>query len=194
MKGILFKEEIFKAIIDGKKTQTRRILKPQPIEKATWIGTVVHENHKIGFYWSDGTTGNMQGFWPGLNKNLFPKYQPGEILYLKEPYYLSDEYSINYKYDYPDYDRDFYLWQNKLFMPEKYARYFIKITDVRCERLQDISVADARAEGVKEADSVMGDFRPGFLKIWDKIHGVESWNENPWVWVVEFERIMNVEL
>ncbi|MDR2207149.1 MAG: hypothetical protein LBE36_13455 [Flavobacteriaceae bacterium] len=122
MNGICFKETLFNAVINGSKTQTRRLMKDK-----TPIGN-----------------------WEETYK--FSRYKVGEILYLKEPYSLDTiafDGKVTYKFDNPN-ERTVsngFKWENKLFMPAKYARYFIEITAVRCERLQEISDEDIVKEG-----------------------------------------------
>ena len=78
-------------------------------------------------------------------------------------------------------DLKLWKWKPSIFMPKEACRIFLKVTDVRVERLQSISEADARAEGVDSVDA--------FFALWQKINGTESLAANPWVWVYEFEVI-----
>jgi hypothetical protein len=199
MKGIMFKEALLNAIIQGKKTQTRRIIKPQPQYDGRW--------YILG---KDGAT----EYYPASWELFFTPYRRNEILYIKEPYYLPDEYSVLYKYDYPDYDRDFYAWKNKMFMPAKYARHFIKIKNRYFEKLHDITKADAIAEGVSICVSLKGIIETPsnkeqysitvdstsfnaptavecFAMLWNHINGKDSYKLNPWVWVYDFEIVKN---
>ena len=123
MKGICFVEPLFNKVVDGSKTQTRRI--------CGFRGKDLSEVEKA---------------------KLLAKcrYRLNEEVYLKEPYI--DDLSMDdvfYKYGEEDPMLDYsYAWKNKLFMPESAARYFIKITGVRIERLQDISDEDCLKEGI----------------------------------------------
>ena len=75
-------------------------------------------------------------------------------------------------------------------MPRWASRIQLEITDIRVERLQDISDDDALEEGVDRTNtSIKGYARQRFQNLWQKINGVDSWDQNPWVWVIEFERI-----
>ncbi|EEK9983752.1 hypothetical protein G3046_004806, partial [Salmonella enterica subsp. enterica serovar Montevideo] len=75
-------------------------------------------------------------------------------------------------------------------MPRWASRILLEITNVRVERLNDISECDARAEGAPTESTLIGDKHyPGFRSLWKSIYGEDSWNANPWVWVIEFERI-----
>ena len=85
-------------------------------------------------------------------------------------------------------------WTPSIHMPRWASRILLEVTSVRVERLQDISEADAVAEGVDFAghtDEIMHDYSPDerFSMLWESINGAGSWNENPWVWVVEFRRV-----
>lgn len=168
MKGICFIENMFNSVINGNKTQTRRLIKPSVINK----------------------------------------YKVGDIVYLKEPYvydFVGDV--VFYKYDKDDlyklkvigYEEKSYskkFWRNKLFMPENYARYFIEITNVRKERLQDISIDDCFSEGMQD---IIGTsyYRTAseylytyiYKSLIDKINGKGTWDSNPEVWVYEFKKV-----
>jgi hypothetical protein len=147
MKGILFTEPMFHKVASGEKTQTRRIIKPQP--------DFISEN----FHLAKRNSGEV----------ILPRYGVGEKIYLKEPYRVTSDFgdilmdikllgrpvpSVEYKYDNSHPESD---WKNKLFMPATLARYFIEITSVRCERLQSISDEDCLKEGIYE-DYIERDF------------------------------------
>lgn len=227
MKGIMFKEDLFEAIVAGKKTMTRRVINPQPPEGCEFIGiSEEYPDKKIGFYWSDTKKGMKQGFWPSIENNLHPKYQPDEIVYLKEPYCYApiiEEQRLvypelsDYIYKYGNNYKNL-KWKNKLFMPAKHARYFIKITNVRVQRLADISEDDAKAEGVeklgfgnfyrhyspensftkKELKSggcpICKNAKASFISLFIKINGDKVTKSNPWVWVYEFELIEDYKI
>lgn len=188
MKPILFNTEMVRAIIDGRKTQARQVIKPQPtnprINNMGWLD------------WDDGH---------GYGYVLKPKYQSGDILYVREtwcPKYF-DDYSPAYKADYyknriggevPE-----PKWKPSIHMPKEAARIFLKVTDVRVERLQDITEDNAKAEGVEPTTTpnIQGKgitHIQGFGELWNSTVkksdlGKYSWNANPWVWVYEFERV-----
>lgn len=184
MKGICFIEPLYHHVVSGCKVQTRRISKHQH------------------FSYSELSNIN-QGVY--INPAV-PKYLVGETVYLKEPYsYLSlnnQELVLIYKYgeDYSDVEELSPIkWSNKLFMPESAARYFIKITGVRAERLQDISNVDCRKEGVNickgciEKGCSMGEVcaypSAEYRELIKKINGKDIWERNPWVWVYDFQLI-----
>lgn len=205
MKGICFKEPLFHLTVQGIKKQTRRIMKPQPDDSGL-------HNHTLFPLSIDS---DMSGFWgtveeTGEYKEFKPRYKVGEIVYLKEPYSWislgSREPVTVYKYDNEDHEDESgcsFLtskWKNKLFMPESEARHFIKITDVRAERLQDISNSDCIKEGIFKhishakvywkngVDGLMyGSPRYAYAALIDLINGKGTWDSNPFVFVYDYE-------
>jgi hypothetical protein len=203
VKGICFKEPLFHKVVAGEKTMTRRIMNPQPNMIEGYI--LEHSNQFKAYNWIlkklIGTNPDRYEVIQGFKS----RYKVGEIVYLKEPYFVWEPEHCNsmperfaYKYwdkfykmkaDIQEAIRkeefelgyDTYYWHNKLFMPEKYARYFIKIKDIRVEKANQITEADAILEGCKD--------RAEFENWWIKIHGFSSWKENPYVFVYSFENI-----
>lgn len=119
------------------------------------------------------------------------RYKLNEIVYLKEPYTLERKYPCApldhphskimrpvYAYDKQPQVRKIMKWENKLFMPGKYARYYIKIVDAYVDRLQNITEEEAKVEGFKNIAEFQG--------YWITLHGFSSWKENPWVYVYTF--------
>lgn len=86
------------------------------------------------------------------------------------------------------YSPEWVKWKPSLFMPKDACRIFLKVTDVKVERLQDITEAEAKAEGVQVADCCHAYYH-GFSLLWQKINGKESWEANPWAWCISFEKI-----
>jgi hypothetical protein len=202
MKPILFSTPMVQAILAGRKTQTRRVIKfPEDFD-----GREVYKNGHFGVKYSreDGT----------LYRH-FPKYQPGDILYVRETFRklvdckTGDFHSYDYKADMPEkFHRLFpYKWQPSLFMPKDAARIFLQVTDVTAERLQDITLKDAIAEGIEcihESDvkvyrnyllkEKLGSTNPvnSFSSLWNSINAKTSpWGKNDWVWVYTFKKIEN---
>ena len=153
MKGKYFIEPLFHAVIEGRKTMMREVVKPP---KKAYGGIVVVKNHTgdiIDVCWAD----EHERFSDenGNNNVIKPCYKVGETVYLKEPYFedypFTDHATATYKYNMK---REFLekkpliKWKTPITMPSKYARYFIEITSVCVEKLQDISELDAIAEGV----------------------------------------------
>lgn len=146
-----------------------------------------------------------------LGLEIKPRYKKGELLYLKEPYL--DDLSMKktfYKYrksdlnelmkEYPEMNPDARgFWRNKLFMPQSEARYFIKITDVRVERLQEITEEDCIKEGIEMNNHPHGgwywmegyystdDPILAYERLIDKINGKGTWESNPFVFVYDYE-------
>ena len=161
IRPILFSTDMIKAIIEGRKTQTRRICKA-----------------KNGIYC--------------FGKKCCHYGQIDDILWVREKWSLNpfyDEIENDEKYLYAARDIPFegHKWKPSIHMPYTACRLWLKIVNVRVERLQSITTQDAFTEGVTEADGI-GSYIPAFYMLWCKINGQQSWNLNPFVWVIEFER------
>lgn len=183
---ILFNTEMVKAVLDSKKTQTRRLMKPQPPD------------------WSR----NTYNFYGAINLRLpdgklirYPYGQTGDRLYVRETFLVMHRLNrvdrIYYRADGDDplADTPYSGWVASIHMPKKYARIWLEVTDVCIERVQDISWQDARAEGIK--DEPRGDldkteyYWRAFRNLWNSIYAKSDygWDANPWVWVVEFKKL-----
>lgn len=204
MKPILFNTEMVRAILDGRKTCTRRVVKPQPVGKMQHI--------------ADGT---IHGYWMGGDCQPFhPSYHTGDILYVRETwcqYGRLDEYDrlidgteiYYYRADgenptpfndflvqHPGWDehRENPVWRPSIYMPKEAARLFLRVTDVKAERLQDMTVEDATIDfGLcPEAIQTLG--MDLLCKgIWDSTIPkeklpVNGWDANPWVWAYSLSR------
>lgn len=193
MKGILFKPDMHQAVIEGRKTQTRRINTLKGVNENPDKAELYEWWQKDDQNWD---LLSLLGGWYALFKinngeyweeSFRPRYQPGDIIYAKEPYFTTKGI-VTYRYFndtaniYPD-----RYWKNKLFMPAKYARHFIMIVKVGVERLQDITLGSALYEGVNPYEPLAA-----FQGKWIQINGKKSWNENPWVWIYEFIYLKNV--
>ena len=201
MKGIIFSEPMFRATIEGRKTQIRLIVKPKPNTCGCCYSYKDSDYGYIGggkFCYTKCI--KVYKLYDSCNRYeecIKPRYKVGEKVYLKEPYYA--EYGcVCYEYA-PNFagKRDI-VFKNKLFMPAKYARYFIEITDVRCELLKDITTEDIRKEGFQRKDitGICGVDIPSALEmieayaaLFDKINGKGTWESNPYVWVYTFKLI-----
>ncbi len=164
---ILFSAPMVKAILSGSKSQTRRVVKPQPPANAHQVETWHHPDTKPRFFtWT--TAGEISDQWEPLP---CPYGQPGDRLWVRE------------------------TWMGA-------SRITLEVTGVRVERLQDISEADAAAEGITPYPGHPGrwlsEHRPGlnypsaiaaYRDLWESINGPSSWDANPWVWVVEVKRV-----
>lgn len=207
MKGIIFTESNFLLTVQGIKRQTRRIIRA-PKDA---VGIQVHTRAIDGAFWgcfalneNEGTVNPKTGQEWVIN----PRYKVGEIVYLKEPYIITGQ---TFKYEYLHENKTDIAcikrnggYKNKLFMPERAARYFIKITGVRAEGLQDISEEDCLLEGVKigrcgnelnwmKAFYAPDDNQPyitaksAYEEVFNKINGKGTWDSNPFVWVYDYE-------
>ncbi len=215
IKPILFNTEMVRAIMDGRKTCTRRLVKPQPDEKHTYpLGFVTDSTEKkevgcFGFGINE-YGGSIQYAKPPYG------YAPGDILYVRETWHKGLERYI-YRADYSNTEK-FYRggkeiemkWHPSIHMTKEAARIWLKVTDVRAERLQKCGEGwclDIEKEGVTTPQSpilyISDDefhdaLRTEFQKLWNstiKKSDLEryGWNANPWVWVIEFERCKKPE-
>jgi hypothetical protein len=179
MKPILFNTEMVRAILDGRKTQTRRVVKPQP-QSYSFDGRV--------YIFDEGE----------LPK---PQYQPGDILYVRETWAPGATFATEGKTFYradDDYGDNILHWHPSIHMPKEAARIFLRVTDVRVERLRDIDENGAIAEGLYKGWRLCGmgslalSARQAFMWLWEtitrKAPAADSWACNPWVWVISFER------
>lgn len=182
-KPILFNTEMVRAILDGRKTQTRRIAKT-----ATYIMSSVEKLDEK------------------LAKDIVDEYAPfqsGDILWVRETW-AKDVGRYMYRANYSDSEK-FYMngreirmtWRPSIHMPKEAARLFLRVTGVRCERLQEITSGEAVAEGIQSnlrSPSEAADALIAFEALWNSTMRQDAmkrwgWNANPWVWVIEFERI-----
>lgn len=250
MKPILFNTEMAKAILEGKKTQTRRPIPKRLLEKYDeyddWANSVMFE----------GCTRDYE-------KSYFEKvlpYQKGDILYVRETWAKIEDFTNHAEFEidkglkylfkcddngkeHPIVNVDVKRWRPSIHMPKEAARIFLKVTNVKIERIQDITNEDAIKEGISKLYSHMSkeefekwknalklkgfntpdyEYQPwlnylwhgneeltrkqidswkyqysayenpkdSFSSLWQKTYG--NWNDNPWVWVTEFERIREV--
>ena len=173
IKPILFNTEMVRAILDGRKSCTRRLVKPEP------QGYFEVSEEPLYIYDTDGNQGKIT-----------PPYQPSDILYVRESY---SELTFGYVYkadgENIDHLGNVIKWHPSIHMPKEAARIWLKVTDVRVERLQDMTDDDAEAEGCFDYTSTA----LGFPDVWDSTIKKSDldrygWDASPWVWVIEFER------
>lgn len=192
---ILFSAPMVRALLEGRKTQTRRIIKPPPdwgtpgpcpsVTAEGWQGPLdyslwAHEGDQ-----ADGTPRRC------------PYGKPGDLLWVRETWREHDAPDqegnvLEYRADRPEYvtrddDPSATPWRPSIHMPRKYSRLALRITAVRVERLQKISQSDCLAEGMRAETNgfthhVVADYR----KLWTEINGADSWDTNPWVWALTF--------
>lgn len=209
-KPILFNTDMVRAILDERKTQTRRVIKPQPDEKHSYpLGFVTDSTEKSDI----GLFGFGLNEFTGSIQYSKPRYRPGDILYVRETWRKCDLPGLE-RYFYKADDNVGYFiprWRPSIHMPKEAARILLKVTNVRVERLRDMTDKDALKEGalgVKCDHANSGAYgctdcmntgwleppEMDFMYIWDStikksdldLYGYDA---NPWVWVIEFDRI-----
>lgn len=241
MKPILFSTPMVKAILEGRKTMTRRIIKSRHESGMFQVATAKYEPNVRGYYhnrsvcavdWDERTVDG--------GDILCPYGEVGDTIYVRETWvraclsedgegpvegdkwrywYRADDEWTKHDWHNPNVDGpvDAPRWKPSIHMPREAARIFLKITDIRVERLQDISEEDAKAEGlscitkdqgrtwkygIPDSDGLPGNDNTGwdwqswsvspveaFSLLWRKINGENSWAENPWIWAITFEKI-----
>lgn len=216
--GVLFKGEMVRAILDGRKTVTRRLAKPQP--------DTIHDGEP---YWNVGgyRCWKSRGVTDVLRMGglpLLPKYSTGDLIYAKETFWKNSHPHVHFTgeniktqdevtwrsdsdqaVDQKDYEArpGTWLpnckWTSSIFMPKALSRIWLRVVDVRCERLQEITEGDALAEGVigcaRQNSYPRGtDGQPNraeYAILWDSVNtdpGTQ-WDQNPFVWRIAFERV-----
>ncbi|OVV33149.1 hypothetical protein [Klebsiella pneumoniae] len=220
-RGMIFNGEMTRAILDGRKTQTRREVKlnldisclattydwatslaanhyqalteEQIQQKAESLRGVIHPV----------ILGNGQ-----MVSIICPHGKPGDRIWVRETFCPVDDTQyggekwVDYRatpryeathpagWDSAPNDTEALKWRPSIHMPRWASRILLEITDVRVERLKSISDGDAIREGCSIADMKSGDcVADVFARLWASIYGAESWNANPWVWVIEFKRV-----
>lgn len=212
---ILFSGDMVRAILQGRKTQTRRLIKSMPAR----------------IYWNQIVVNSYGGWVDDHGKPCKPKCEPGDILYVRETWgvgtrpcpYNGSISGIEYRADEPllegsenlrinpieGIDHEKYEgrgWMPSIHMPKVACRIFLQATRIWPERLNDISQEDCIAEGIERHTPVPGDFPHGtvykdylsgtmtlrdpkesYKSLWEKINGAGSWDKNPAVWCYEFE-------
>ena len=218
MKPILFNTDMVRAILDGRKTVTRRVVKPQPKSHIAYAcmgsgcGKWGYPGKDAWEYWDDESFRLPDGISQDELKRIWtPPCHTGDILYVREtwaPMYPDETSKIvcGYMYKADDcglrgevyqkwYDAKYpngkdWCWPGKwrpsIYMPKEAARLFLRVTDVRVERLKEINVLSAMDEGVTDWND--------FVKLWNSTIKpadlpLYGWDANPWVWVIEFERV-----
>ncbi|GAB3708458.1 ASCH domain-containing protein [Flavobacterium koreense] len=237
---ILYSTPMVLAIQANRKTKTRRTKGLEFINKEPNIynrnnDPIKHRNR----IWDSSIEENpnplktFHGFRNSISSEVeyveCPYGQVGDILWVRENFYTASNWDhwkpsglqlvnaeVFYQADIPNYDISRPLSRGKIrpniFLPFYYARIFLKIKSVTVERLQDITEADAIAEGIEQVGVNMMD-RPlykiynnnhpdrdgiiyprwSFCTLWESINGIDSWKLNPWVWVIEFEKVEKPE-
>lgn len=197
-KPILFNTDMVRAILDGRKTVTRRVIKNKDIIYG-WDMEV--DGTPICFI--DQTTGD---FYPPTTPS---RYQVNDILYVRETW-IRSELGYSYRADGEEIEipepngitysfgkAEGLRWHSSIHMPKEAARIFLRVADVRIERLQDISADGVIKEGLNTLCAISKDFEISqleFASLWNSTVKKSDlakygWDANPWVWVIEFERV-----
>lgn len=212
IKPIIFNTEMVKAILIDEKLSTRRPVKGLN-PSWLWSGHIMSStDSKIVGCANWVKTKGAPMYYDNFYKK--PPYEIGDIIYIRETWkrfkkaqgqgssfhveeftaYRADKDNPNHKKSSEWYDGK---WKPSIHMPKKYARLFLKVTNVRVERVQDITEEDAKREGVLRigSDTAWKDYlrngirlkyaKDSFMSLWDSIYS--NWDENPWVWVIDFK-------
>lgn len=203
-KGLIFNSEMVRAILDGRKTQTRRPIK----WKQTRFTEIGEREDGSKWPWSEDAE-HACDFW-----HPCPFGAVGDRIWVRETWAEAGASAPDlklYRANYPEHVPSIYenvppaeeiRWTPSIHMPRTASRILLEITDVRVERLNAISEEDARAEGIIDGGCLnCGEPEPcgcanpepdatdAFAYLWQSIYGQESWNANPWVWVISFKRV-----
>lgn len=190
IKPILFNTEMVRTILDRRKSCTRRLVKFLSGENPRWTGYIKDELM----------------LYNGKNEPCIRKapYQPGDILYVRETFIQAAAHTFWYKADDNSWISEDLRWKPSIHMPKEAARIWLKVTDVRVERLQEITAESALAEGTDKYIHLNGKFDENailtsFMGIWNstiKNSDLDryGWNANPYVWVIDFEQCEKPEL
>jgi len=193
-KPILFNGKMVRAILEGRKTQTRRVIKPQPV-----YDSFIHLGAGISGLWRGYPADQTIPIWEAY----CPYGRPGDQLWVRETFCPVDDREFGGKewVDYratPKYSSEHpagweiepgnpnaLKWKPSIFMPRKFSRIQLEITGVRVERIQEITDEDIVAEGGCIYGAGAWEW---FIPLWDGINAKRgfSFESNPWVWVVEF--------
>lgn len=205
-KPIILTTEMIEAILAGRKTMTRRVVKPQPY-------MITEGPTPQGSNW-------MAWYAGGKCSDLWPKYKIGDILWVRETWSKDENGEYVYRSNYGTTKDDsfpptMFKWKPSIHMPREAARIFLRVTGVRVERLQDITEKDAHYEGVHpwgletqqrmdkwcrytqitDPGRMTGTFRGEFAAFWDSLNAKRGygWEKNPWVWAIGFRQCGEVE-
>lgn len=229
-RGMIFNGEMVRAILDGRKTQTRRIMKVQPSDG-------FHPTHNgydldLNAHWYTPGVVDKNGYLQPAKKDVFgvadenegytcPFGAVGDRIWVRETWAEAGAGAPDmklYRANYPEHVPTHYenvppadeiRWTPSIHMPRWASRITLEITCVRVERLNGISETDAEAEGIdmealfdaQDCYDCIADHnmtgRPtatgAFKYLWESIYGEENWQANPWVWVIEFKVVPNVQ-
>jgi|SRR5579859_2384991 len=218
---ILFSGEMVRAILDGRKTQTRRVLKPQPHTPTPGTYADRYDKTDCWAFWLPDLRMTEPKTW------ACPYGRPGDQLWVKETFALETDFNVgmlgyepphkdgrpvnriddstfglyweqaHYRATdpepelcYEDWEDPEVKWRPSIYMPRWASRIMLELTEVRVERLREISEDDATAEAPPRLITYRTAI-DAFSNLWDSINAKRGWgwNQNPWVWVIEFRRV-----
>ncbi|MCI8903507.1 MAG: hypothetical protein HFE70_04750 [Enterobacter sp.] len=181
-RGMIFNGEMVRAILDGRKTQTRRVIKDCTVGRDQISKFIQIGKKFIGCYPEDV---------PELIRECCPYGVPGDRIWVRETFcsvpHHEEPAGCSALLYAADGNGPYGKWTPSIHMPRWASRILLEITDVRVERLNDISEEDARSEGI--SGSSARDIKEAYAALWRSIYGSDSWQANPWVWVIVFKRI-----
>jgi hypothetical protein len=211
MKPIIMSTEDVRAILDGRKTMTRTpIVFTMPYIVRKYNGMTVDGKHILDWSYTTSFGDHYHG-WVEMKA----PYNAGDVLWVRETFaqircietgnvdtfYAANELDYDtvmttYQCDDNGFETDRHIpWRNGIHMPQDAARLFLRVKDVRVERVQDISPEDCETEGYFETAPVEPRPRSWFSDVWNARNAKRGygWDSNPWVWVYTFERITKEE-
>lgn len=225
---ILFSTEMVKAILEGRKTQTRRVIKPQPndIRESPFVKSGIEDTHGYEIKWKYAIGDrlyvretyvleycNLEFCEPEIPTDRPHFHHPGGTNEFDEEYYEFPHYRATDptpELMYEDRDEPTCKWRPSIFMPRWASRILLEVVSVRVERVQDISFEDCLSEGCSDKyehydanckHEVNGECCQGwhygqkwnFYYLWNSINAKRGygWDVNPWVWVIEFKRVLD---
>lgn len=202
---IIFNSEMVRAILQGRKTQTRRVIK-QTIRREEIAGNVFRARKSGWIAWFPGTMANLEDLTKQWYEFGFecPYGKLGDRLWAREtwavhptlnrfsPRNLDSDNPVYFRTD-SGVNESHFVWRPSIFMPRWASRITLEITNVRVERVKDISRSDCVKEGLYPTMSNDSEqnIRVRYRELWDSLNKKRgySWESNPWVWVIEFKRV-----
>jgi hypothetical protein len=199
-RGLIFNGEMVRAILDGRKTQTRRIMKNQPAGDFPQTPALIRNVVGAGFQW--------YGHYGESGIFNCPFGAVGDRIWVRETWAEAGASAPDlklYRANYPEHVPTHYenvppadeiRWTPSIHMPRWASRLTLEITGVRVERLRDLNEEDAKSEGITPPSGGVlpgWEYRINFRDLWMSIYGADNWEANPWVWVIEFKVVPNVQ-
>jgi hypothetical protein len=186
---ILMNAPMVLAVLEGRKTQTRRIFAPEKMQ--------IEPHPKGGYYYH--TFAQRRGelvhtgqgpFIPQDWLHYCPYGQPGSRLWVRETFHSFEDCSTGEIHTiYRATDGYECKWTPSIHMPRRASRITLEVVAVRVEGLQAITEADARAEGVIAGEHCCNSYKCAFGRLWESVYSPGYWDADPWVWVIEFKKI-----